>query len=347
MSSAASGLGLSGLVSNIDTDALIQKLMALEAKPLQLLQNQQATLQDKSTAWRDINNRLANLQTQAANVADKLRFYAMKAVSSDTTEFNTKNLLGGAFQNQTFHIGANQNQTMSVSVGAMDSFTLGVTRDVTDTATVGAPFTSATVGTQTILKNQAYTIQITAGTTTGTAKLSLMDGTATLAVVDNVASTGATGNQTFSSGGVDILTVAGSAIGVTGSATVTLSASVTSKAAVLGVNGTILADAVASGGVDIRTATSAETSLASLDKAINSVSTQRANLGAFQNRLEHTIANLGAASENLSAAESRIRDVDMASEMAVFTRNQILLQAGTAMMAQANQKPQSVLQLLR
>lgn len=96
MSSAASGLGLSGLVSNIDTDALIQKLMALEAKPLQLLQNQQATLQDKSTAWRDINNRLANLQTQAANLADKLRFYTMKAVSSDTTVLDATTSTGAA-----------------------------------------------------------------------------------------------------------------------------------------------------------------------------------------------------------------------------------------------------------
>ncbi len=266
---------------------------------------------------------------------------------TNTTEFNTKNLLGGGFQNQTFHIGANQNQTMDVSIGALDANTLGVTRDVTDTATIGGVFTSASVGTQTILENKAYTIDIGAGTTAGTAKLSLLDGTTTLAVVDNVASTGATGNLTFTSGGVDILTVAGSNVGVSGTATATLSASVISKAATVGVNGTILSDAVASGGVDIRTAAFAESSLAKVDKALNDVSTARASLGAFQNRLEHTIANLGAASENLTAAESRIRDVDMASEMASFTRNQILLQAGTAMMAQANQKPQAVLQLLR
>ncbi len=83
-----------------------------------------------------------------------------------------------------------------------------------------------------------------------------------------------------------------------------------------------------------------------LDTAISDVSTERAKLGAYQNRLEHTIANLETANENLTAAESRIRDVDMASEMMSFTKQQILMQAGTAMMAQANQKPQSVLQLL-
>ncbi|ARV46416.1 flagellin [Bacillus subtilis] len=84
-----------------------------------------------------------------------------------------------------------------------------------------------------------------------------------------------------------------------------------------------------------------------VDDAINQVSTQRAKLGAVQNRLEHTINNLGASSENLTAAESRIRDVDMAKEMSEFTKNNILSQASQAMLAQANQQPQNVLQLLR
>ncbi len=84
-----------------------------------------------------------------------------------------------------------------------------------------------------------------------------------------------------------------------------------------------------------------------VDAAIADVSTARAKLGAVQNRLEHTVANLGVALENMSAAESRVRDADMAQEMVQFTRNQILLQAGTAMLAQANAAPQVVLQLLR
>jgi flagellin len=84
-----------------------------------------------------------------------------------------------------------------------------------------------------------------------------------------------------------------------------------------------------------------------IDAAIKKVSEQRATLGAFQNRFEHTINNLNVAVENLSASESRIRDTDMAQEMVSFTRAQILSQAGTAMLAQANQAPQSVLSLLR
>ncbi|WP_420469271.1 flagellin Hag, partial [Bacillus licheniformis] len=90
-----------------------------------------------------------------------------------------------------------------------------------------------------------------------------------------------------------------------------------------------------------------DTQLKIVDSAINQVSAQRAKLGAVQNRLEHTINNLGASSENLTAAESRIRDVDMAKEMSEFTKNNILSQASQAMLAQANQQPQNVLQLLR
>ncbi|MFC9778625.1 flagellin N-terminal helical domain-containing protein [Paenibacillus chitinolyticus] len=87
--------------------------------------------------------------------------------------------------------------------------------------------------------------------------------------------------------------------------------------------------------------------LKTVQAAIDTVSTTRSNLGAVQNRLEHTINNLGTTSENLQAAESRIRDVDMAKEMSEFTKNGILQQAATAMLAQANQQPQGVLQLLR
>ena len=91
----------------------------------------------------------------------------------------------------------------------------------------------------------------------------------------------------------------------------------------------------------------AELAITAVNTAINSVSTQRATLGATQNRLDHKINNLDTSSENLQAAESRIRDLDMAKEMTTFTKNNILTQAATAMLAQANQAPQNVLSLLR
>ena len=102
------------------------------------------------------------------------------------------------------------------------------------------------------------------------------------------------------------------------------------------------------GGIDLSAIdVTTDQALTDLDSAIAGVSAQRSTLGASQNRLEHTIANLSVASENLAASESRIRDTDMAQEMMSFTRAQILQQAGTAMLAQANQVPQTVLSLLR
>jgi flagellin len=89
------------------------------------------------------------------------------------------------------------------------------------------------------------------------------------------------------------------------------------------------------------------TDISQIDGAINAVSAQRADFGAVQNRLEHTINNLSTYQENLTASESQIRDVDMASEMVEFTKDQILQQAGTSMLSQANQLPNSVLSLLR
>jgi flagellin len=98
--------------------------------------------------------------------------------------------------------------------------------------------------------------------------------------------------------------------------------------------------------VDISTRTGATEALETIDEALNVVSMQRASLGAYQNRLEFKIQNLNNQAENVTAAESRIRDADMAATMTEFTRNNILFQASTAMLAQANSMPQSVLQLL-
>lgn len=110
---------------------------------------------------------------------------------------------------------------------------------------------------------------------------------------------------------------------------------------------TATAAALTISGISVGSSDLANQAIASIDSAIKAISESRASLGAIQNRLEHTIANLSVASENLAASESRIRDVDMAQEMMNFTKTQILQQAGVAMLAQANMAPQSVLQLLR
>jgi flagellin len=141
--------------------------------------------------------------------------------------------------------------------------------------------------------------------------------------------TAATGSVTAGSGGVF-------QVGANNTAADRISVSISA------VNSTTLTGL---GSVDL--VNNAAAAIDTINTAITSVSTTRANLGAYQNRFDHTISNLSVTSENLSASESRIRDTDMASEMVSFTRAQILTQAGTAMLAQANQAPQQVLQLLR
>lgn len=123
----------------------------------------------------------------------------------------------------------------------------------------------------------------------------------------------------------------------------------------LGVSGSASSNVAASGtslaattsGIDVSTQSTANTAITSINNAIETVSAERSKLGANQNRLDHTINNLKTSSENLTAAESRVRDVDMAKEMMNQTKNSILAQAAQAMLAQANQQPQGVLQLLR
>jgi flagellin len=178
------------------------------------------------------------------------------------------------------------------------------------------------------------------------------DGTAEQAEVDElVTEITAIGARTKFSG-INVFgdfSAAGAALNfqLSGTATASEQVQVTSDltlsgAAATGIIGTALS------AVDLSTSdATAQAALATLDTAIGNVSTVRANLGAVQNRLEHTVSNLGVAIENLTASESRIRDVDMAAEMVNYTRNSILSQAGTAMLAQANQVPQGILSLLR
>ena len=107
------------------------------------------------------------------------------------------------------------------------------------------------------------------------------------------------------------------------------------------------AKAMGISGIDVSTQTGASAAIDKIKSAITYVSSTRGDLGAIQNRLEHTINNLSVTTENMTAAESRIRDVDMAEEMMAYTKNNILVQASQAMLAQANQIPQGVLQLLQ
>ncbi|RZS91405.1 flagellin [Motilibacter rhizosphaerae] len=150
------------------------------------------------------------------------------------------------------------------------------------------------------------------------------------AELDRIATSTKFGNQVLLAGSFS----GAFQVGANAGELITISVSTPMTASGLGVNGVSLLN-------------SASSALANIDSAISAVSTARANLGAYQNRFEHTINNLNVAVENLSASESRIRDTDMAQEMVSFTRSQILTQAGTSMLSQANQSSQGVLSLLK
>ena len=111
-------------------------------------------------------------------------------------------------------------------------------------------------------------------------------------------------------------------------------------------NATSLGVSYGAGSLSVGTHPEATATISTINAAIEKVSAERSKYGAVQNRLEHTIANVDYAAENLQSAESRIRDVDMATEMMTYSKNNILQQAAQSMLAQANQQPQQVLQLL-
>ena len=284
-------------------------------------------------------------------------------ISTDT-EFNTQKLLDGSMQVVT-----------SGGTDATDVLYASASSSVANgTYTVAISETKATSNT-------------TGGTWTTTATSSTMKaGTYTLTATDadSYTVTDANGNDVSTPFVEGAVTLAGATAGNTTTLTVSLSGAVTaepgiknivlsadattasvatltiaqSKSATFqigansGQNTTLSISAMSANalGVDDIKLTSqslADTAISTIDKAITAVSSQRAALGAAQNRLEHTINNLSTSSENLSAAESQIRDVDMAEEMTEYTKNNILSQAAQAMLAQANQQPQNVLQLLQ
>jgi flagellin len=165
------------------------------------------------------------------------------------------------------------------------------------------------------------------------------------AVIDNTATTFTTTGTVF--GGLTITLATGKTVAdLTSGDEVRITDFTIVASAATFAGGKKTADAVTKGGIDVSTRTAADSAVTVIQTAIDNVSAERAKLGAMQNRLEHTIANLGTSAENLQAAESRIRDLDMAEEIMAFTKNNILQQAATAMLAQANMAPQSVLQLL-
>jgi flagellin len=264
-------------------------------------------------------------------------------ISTDT-QFNGKNLLDGSFSG-TLQIGANKDQNITLSIDKMNSEQLNIAgKNYSGVALSGN--SGVTVSTA---DGTAYTIQFAAAQSgSGSAAVSgttaKVSGTTIVVTLEQAAgASGSSGAITATEG--DIAT----ALNSTGLVSATVATGASGTTAVASGSTTLSSGFTYSTtkGINISTQSAANNAIKTIDDAINTVSTQRSTLGAYQNRLEHTINNLGTSSQNLTAAESRIRDVDMAKEMAEFTKNNILNQAAQAMLAQANQLPQGVLQLLR
>jgi flagellin-like hook-associated protein FlgL len=286
-----------------------------------------------------------NVQSEMTQLKSELTRIA------DTTQFNGAKLLAGNYTG-TFQVGANQGETISVAIGSagkgMDAVGLGVAGvNVTGAASgaLGADTVNAVAGTSPAAgtvttksvdfltdatNNAKFNGTISVGGKSIDLSAITLDATKGAANATNLSKINTALDAKFGTGNV-VATASGNNVLFTGKAPA----------------GTATAAEVAAASLVFTQQSGAAESITTIDNAIKTVSTTRADLGALQNRFDHTINNLNVAVENLSASESRIRDTDMAQEMVQFTRNQILTQAGTAMLAQANSAPQSVLQLLR
>ncbi|PPA85850.1 flagellin [Brevibacillus laterosporus] len=265
----------------------------------------------------------------------------IKRISTDT-EFNNQKVLDGSFEDKTFHIGSNQGQNIKISINDMSNEKLGVTGLQSKETAVA---TDIQVGNTTA---DSFKVDLKVETTKDNAEVKETtakidkDGNIVVTLKQEKGDTAKAGAITATKQEVvDALKKIGIEASVDGAKAgdkLTAASSTTIAAAT---------DADDTKGVNISTQKAADKAITTINNALNKVSEERSKLGANQNRLEHTINNLGATAENLTAAESRIRDVDMAKEMMDFTKNNILTQAAQAMLAQANQQPQGVLQLLR
>jgi flagellin len=263
----------------------------------------------------------AALHVEAQQLKDEIQRVA------SSTSFNGVNLLDGTFTNQQFQVGANANETISVSgIVNAQTTTLGdsITAQVTGTVAAVGAFGVVTINGTTITPGAV------GADTTEQAALYAEDINAFSATTGVFATS--SGDQLSLVSTADIVIAGAGAIAADG-----LTAATT----------TIAASTGGIAGVDISTVSGANAAIVFMDAGLTEVNTARANLGAIQSRFESVVANLTINSENLSAARSRIRDADFAAETANLTRAQILQQAGTAMLAQANSAPQNVLSLLQ
>lgn len=271
---------------------------------------------------------------------------------SSTTQFNKQNLLDGSFKNKKLQVGANADQNIEISIGSMNAKTLGL-KDVSGTIEKTAQEGVNPVAIK--YQGMSYTYRPKSSLDKNTANAisvfkKQLSGKYTSA---NYAAQFENGKVFYKSLVNDktYSTVSKAVAGDVSAAKQAMSADVKKNINTYLQTSAVTARALSSytqnGNARVDTYEMANNSITAIQDAINKVSSQRSALGALQNRLEHTIANLDNVAENTQAAESRIRDTDMASEMVEYSKNNILAQAGQSMLAQSNQSTQGVLSLLQ
>ncbi len=272
---------------------------------------------------------------------------------STTTQFNKQNLLDGSFQSKNLHVGANANQKIVIGIGNMNAQTLGL-RSVEKTVQKDAQTGDEPVKIQ--YQGNEYTYVLSAAMSTNQKAAIQEFSTKIKAKYTSAKYVGkfndATGKMEYVGleTGATYSTKALAMSADKAKAVQNMSAAIMKNFKDYLVTSTKTAEKMSgyteTGRVAVTNYEIANNSIKAIQEAINKVSSQRSALGAIQNRLEHTIANLDNVAENTQAAESRIRDLDMASEMVEYSKNNILAQAGQSMLAQANQSTQGVLSLL-
>lgn len=257
---------------------------------------------------------------------------------SNTTTFGGKKLLDGSFETTTFQVGSAANETISVKIDEMSTDSLtGKYYEGSVSATSGTATASGEATVSMTVDGKAVTVSTTIASGATAVEASRQLGAAINdanlgvgAFVQDDGSMKIISQQTDGANELTALTFSGAPAGITAGTYTAATAVTTDK----------ISD------IDVSTVQNSQESVLVIDQAIQKIDSQRADLGAVQNRFENTIGNLQNIAENVSAARGRIQDTDFAAETANLTKNQILQQAGTAILAQANQLPQAVLSLL-
>ena len=309
------------------------------------------TAEGAMQASTDILQRMRELSLQSANGSNSSgdRDALQKEVTAlkteltriaETTQFGGTNLLDGSFGTKAFQVGTNSAETITIGLRDISAETMGAVGVREITAAAAVTITAPLAGSDFI----GGTAKVTVGSKEIDVDMTSVTDNESLTSAINAAANGLGIDASYNSS-TSVISFSGHVVGSTD--TFSIAGTKANGSAIAAVTSAAATTAdIHTDTVDISTVAGTADALRVIDAAILEISDSRANLGAVQNRFSHTIGNLANIEENVSASRSRIQDTDFATETAMMTKNQILQQAGTSILAQANQVPQAALSLL-